>query len=415
MTIGNQDEDTQIKQTSLFRFFFVIAYALQSAWPVLLDLATCVRQRSWTDLPCTLSKLQLGSPRVADSQVSSKWLPLLAVSPLSPTCWYSVPTSHFSLMTASPQHLACSSTHAASLLAATVCLLGSCPGQCCPLLHPEKLLTHRRTVSGQRPCQAKCLGGNSICPGCFASGFLSHLCMPWHIFCRHISSEHRGCPASPSHLSCAWLAAHSQPWCRAKSSHRDFWTDTLLSPGLEHPLVLPVAPACLHIIYGPALPASLRVSCTEVRESHTGCIVWSVGCLCNHRPAISMETAAGVSGAGSVAIPGLAFQKSVSMFCWEPCLTTVYYHVLPGFSFWILWLRSSKLHPGRALSAPSCSTCPSPVTRSWVITGISQTLLCLCTTHKLSFFKWKWICLKFWLYPSLFGSAGSFCLGSFSV
>lgn len=38
------------------------------------------------------------------------------------------------------------------------------------------------------------------------------------------------------------------------------------------------------------------------------------------------------------------------MFCWEPCVITVYYHVLPGFSFWILWPRSSKLHPGTLCS-----------------------------------------------------------------
>lgn len=66
-----------------------------------LSCSMCVRRRSWTDLlkTHTLHKLQLCSPLVADSQVSSKWLPLLAVSPLSPTCWTSLPTSHFSLVT----------------------------------------------------------------------------------------------------------------------------------------------------------------------------------------------------------------------------------------------------------------------------------------------------------------------------
>lgn len=141
-----------------------------------------------------------------------------------------------------------------------------------------------------------------------------------------ISSEHRGYPASPSHPSCAWLAAHSQPLCCAKSSHRDFWTNTLLSSALEHPLVLPVAPAYLHIIYGPAISASLRVSLLHRSErkphrlcpSQQWCVVSGVplqqqassqhgnSSWWKEAPPLS-PVPAGVSGAGSVAIPGLAF------------------------------------------------------------------------------------------------------------
>lgn len=302
--------------------------------PVLMDLAMCVRKRSWTNSPCTLSKLQLGSHLAADSQVSSKWLPLLAVSPLSPTCWSSLPTSHFSLMTL-PALSSLLVPHSCSLLAGSSSVfVWRCPGQCCPLSCIQKSCW---------PTGELCLGRDHAKPNVWVVTVSALAALPL-AFChgfvcpdtssagKSVQSTDRGCPASPSHLSCAWLAAHSQPLCCAKSSHRDFWTDTLLSPALEHPLVLPVVPAYLHIIYGPALPASFRVSCTEVRESHTGCVhlsrgVWSVGCLCNHRTAISMENSswwkgavplspvpAGVSGAGSVAIPGLAFHKSVSVF-----------------------------------------------------------------------------------------------------
>lgn len=71
----------------------------------------------------------------------------------------------------------------------------------------------------------------------------------------------------------------------------------MLSPAQEHLLVLPVAPAYLHI----TASQFESLSCTEVRESHTGCVhlssgVCTVGCLCNHRPPISMETAAGGRG-----------------------------------------------------------------------------------------------------------------------
>lgn len=69
----------------------------------------------------------------------------------------------------------------------------------------------------------------------------------------------------------------------------------MLSPAQEHPLVLPVGPAYLQIT------SSQFESLSEVRESHTGCVhlssgVCTVGCLCNHRPPISMETAAGGRG-----------------------------------------------------------------------------------------------------------------------
>lgn len=70
-------------------------------------------------------------------------------------------------------------------------------------------------------------------------------------------SEHRGYAASPSYLSCTWLLPAVSP-CAVPSQAT--LLDTLLSPALEHPLVLPVAPAYLHTIYGPAQPASLRVS-----------------------------------------------------------------------------------------------------------------------------------------------------------
>lgn len=43
---GSQAEDAKIKQTSLFRLFFVIAYVVQSAWSVLFNLPLCVRKRS---------------------------------------------------------------------------------------------------------------------------------------------------------------------------------------------------------------------------------------------------------------------------------------------------------------------------------------------------------------------------------
>lgn len=169
-----------------------------------------IRKRRWIDLPCTLSKLQLSSPLFADSQVSSKWLPLLAVSPFSPTCWSS--TSHFSLMNFQPSapHLL---LHSCSIFAGSwqcVCL-GAVLDNAAHFPAPRKAADPQENCVWAEPCRAKSLGGNDICPGCSASGFLSQLWIPWDIFCRRISSDHRGYAASPSHLSCAWLDAHSQP------------------------------------------------------------------------------------------------------------------------------------------------------------------------------------------------------------
>lgn len=234
---------------------------------------------------------------------------------------------HKSLLTddfASPQNLAYSSSHTDSADSNSVFAWELSWVMLSTFLHPERLLTHRRTVSGQRPRRAKCLCGNSICPGCFGSAFLSQLWMAWPIFCRQIRAQ---CLCSISLLPILCLvAAHSQPLCCTKSSHRDFWTDTLLSPALEHPLVLPVAPAYLHIIYGPAQPASLRVSLLQrsERKPHRLCPSqqWCLVSGLPLQPQISHQhghsswwkgaaplspVPAGVSGAGSVAIPGLAF------------------------------------------------------------------------------------------------------------
>lgn len=133
-----------------------------------------------------------------------------------------------------------------------------------------------------------------------------------------------------------------QPLCCAKSSHRDFWTDTLLSPALKHPLVLPVAPAYVHIIYGPAMSASLRISLLHRSERKP------------HRLCPSQQWCV---------VSGVPLQQQASS--------------QHGNSSW--WKEAP---PGRVFSASSWSTCPSPVTKSWVITGISQTSLRSCTTHK---------------------------------
>lgn len=331
-------------------YFLSLHTVVQSAWLVLFNLPMCVRKRSWIDLPFTLSKPQLGSPLVV---VNSKWLPLLAVSPFSPTCWSSLP-SHFSLMTSQPS-APCLFLYSCSLFAGSNSVFAlELPWIMLPtFLHPEKLLTPRRTVSGQRPCRAKCLGSDSICPGCSGSGFLSQLRIPTHIFCRQNSSEHKGYPASPSHLSCAWLTAHSQPWCCAKSSHRDFRTNTLLSPTLEHPLVLPVAPAYLHIIYGSALPASLRVSLLHrsERKPYRLCPSqqWCVQCLCNHRPPISMETAAGGKG---------------QFFCLQCQLVSVGLALWP-FQAWPLKSQCQCFAESPVLSLCITMCCQASASESW--------------------------------------------------
>lgn len=406
-------------------YFLSLHTVVQSAWLVLFNLPMCVRKRSWIDLPFTLSKPQLGSPLVV---VNSKWLPLLAVSPFSPTCWSSLP-SHFSLMTSQPS-APCLFLHSCSLFAGSNSVFAlELPWIMLPtFLHPEKLLTPRRTVSGQRPCRAKCLGSDSICPGCSGSGFLSQLRIPTHIFCRQNSSEHKGYPASPSHLSCAWLTAHSQPWCCAKSSHRDFRTNTLLSPTLEHPLVLPVAPAYLHIIYGSALPASLRVSLLHRSErkpyrlcpSQQWCVhsafattdlpsAWKQQLV--ERGSSSVSSASWYQWGWLCDHSRLGLLKvSVSVLLRALC----YHCVLPCAAR--LQLLNLEVEKQQAASWQDtfCSflvylSIPNDqvLGNNWHLPDLAM----FCTTHKWSFFKWKWIYLELLLYPNLLGTAGSLCSG----
>lgn len=230
------------------------------------------------------------------------------------------------------------------------------------------------------------------------------------------------------------------------SSCRDFRTTTLLLPVMESPFVPPVAPACfswplfMHYLWSGcsfqpptcaggsgALPHQSLFessSCREVGESHSGCVhhstsVWSVGCICNHRSPISVDMAAGEMGPAPLpAVPAQGLLVSVALDLWpsqawlgyfkSPCQCFAGRPVLllrccqasasesAGQGAELLLLTQGPvpllLAHGRPLSAPFSSTCPAPVTTSWV-TGISQTLLCYVPTHKGSLFKWKWIWL----------------------
>lgn len=115
-------------------------------------------------------------------------------------------------------------------------------------------------------------------------------------------SEHSAYAASPSYLSCAWLLPTVSPCvvpCQATGTSGP--THCCHQPWSIHWCCLWPQPIYTLFMALPSQPVCESLSCRGVKESHTGCVhlssgVWSVGCLCNHRSPISMDTAAGGKG-----------------------------------------------------------------------------------------------------------------------
>lgn len=214
--------------------------------------------------------------------------------------------------------------------------------------------------------------------------------------------------------------------CCAKSSRTAGHT-TVTSPGAS------IGAACgtsLFTHYLWPCPASQFASLSPaVRESHTGCVhlssgVWSVGCLCNRRPPISMDTAAGGKGqllchqcllvSGGLALwPSQAWPfKSQCQLLRALC----YYCVLPCAARFQPLNLVVKEQQAASWQGTFCSFLvylPIPndhvLGNNWHLPDLAVFMYPLANEVSSNGSEFAWS------YPSLLGAAVSLCSGSFSV